>query len=279
MEYKIEKNKITFLKNDDFDAKSILECGQMFRYYKIDGGYEVITGKHLAKVMEDGEKVEIITSEPEVFVRFFDLDEDYSRIKKELSKYEFLRGAIEHGKGIRIARGEPEEVIFFFVISQNNNIKRIQKIIEKMSEIGEPIDEKHKAFPKAKVLAKKPMEYFKSLGAGYRDVFLFETAKVLGETDLEKIAALPDDELYKWLLSIKGVGPKVASCIMLFGFHRTSCFPVDTWIEKVYRQYFFVGEKTRPQISQYLSKKFGAMSGIVQQYLFYNIRPESKDKH
>ncbi len=276
MKYKQEKNQITFKKTEDFDAKSILECGQMFRYFKTDNGYKVITGKYLAEIIETEDSVVIKTEDPEVFVDFFDLDKDYSKIKRQLEKDDILKEAINFGKGIRIAKGQTEEIIFQFIISQNNNISRIQKIVEKMSELGEKIDDEYNAFPTAKDLSKQPPEYFKSLGAGYRDVYLMETAKLLANTDLEEIKKMSDKELEKWLLSIKGIGPKVASCIMLFGFDRQACFPVDTWIEKVYRKYFYAGEKTRPQISDYFQQKFGAMSGIVQQYLFYYLRSGNK---
>jgi len=275
MKYKIIGNKIVFNKNDDFDAKSILECGQMFRFFKTDKGYTVITGKHIAEIIETEDKVEIKCSDPKVFVNFFDLNTDYSKIKKSLNKYEFLKDAIEKGKGIRIAKGEPEEIIYQFIISQNNNIKRIQKIVEKMSELGEKINNKFNAFPSSKILSKMPLEYFQNLGAGYRDIYLYEVSQVLSQTNIEEKKKLSDEDLYKWLISLKGVGPKVASCIMLFGFNRTSSFPVDTWIEKVYRKYFYEGEKTRPQISEFLQDKFGAMSGIVQQCLFYYIREQS----
>ena len=269
MKYKVEANKIIFDKTEDFDAKSILTCGQMFRFYETENGYEVISAKDKAEIYEENGKVIIETSNPARFVEFFDLNTDYGKIKKELEKYPILKEAIEFGKGIRIAKGDPEEIIFHFIISQNNNIKRIQKIIEKMSEIGERIDDFHNAFPSAKVLAEQDLEYFKTLGAGYRDVFLYETAKELAKTDLEEKAKLQSNELYEWLLSLKGVGPKVASCIMLFGFGRKEFFPVDAWMEKVYRKYFYAGEKSRVQISRFLLDKFGVMSGITQQYLFH----------
>lgn len=269
MKYKVEANKIIFDKTEDFDAKSILTCGQMFRFYETEKGYKVISAKDKAEIYEKNGKVIIETSNPARFVEFFDLDTDYGKIKKELEKYPILKEAIEFGKGIRIAKGDPEEIIFHFIISQNNNIKRIQKIIEKMSQEGEKIDETYNAFPSAKILANKDMEYFKSLGAGYRDLFLYETAKIIAKTDLKEKANLPSVELYEWLLSLKGVGPKVASCIMLFGFNRKEFFPVDTWMEKVYRKYFYDGEKSRVQISQFLQDKFGVMSGITQQYLFH----------
>ncbi|MBR2908840.1 MAG: DNA-3-methyladenine glycosylase 2 family protein [Clostridia bacterium] len=272
MDYRIEGNKIIFNKTEDFDAQSILECGQMFRFFKTSSGYKVITGKHIADIVEKDGEVVITTNSPSVFVDFFDLDTDYAKIKQELEKYPILKKAISFGKGIRIAKGETEEIIFQFIISQNNNIKRIQKIVEKLSEIGEKIDDNYNAFPSAKVLSTMPIEYFQGLGAGYRDKYLYETAKVLANINLEEIKKLDDEQLYKWLLSLKGVGPKVASCIMLFGFGRKSSFPVDTWIEKVYKKYFYNGEMTRPQISAFLQGKFGVMSGIVQQYLFYYFR-------
>lgn len=268
MEYKIVDDKIIFKKNDDFDAKSILSCGQMFRFFETENGFDVITGKNLAHIYEEGDNVIIESNNPERFVEFFDLDTDYGEIKQKLSAEPILIDAIEFGKGIRIAKGEPEEIIFQFIVSQNNNIKRIQKIIEKISEIGEPINEKYKAFPSAKVLAKMPEEFFKNLGAGYRDKFLMQTAKILSETNISEKQLLQTKELDVWLQSLPGVGPKVASCILLFGFNRTECFPVDTWIEKVYRKYFYKGEMTRPEISAFLSDKFETMSGIVQQYLF-----------
>ena len=268
MKYTVEENKIIFDKNDDFDAESILTCGQMFRYFKTENGWTVITGHERANITENDGKVIIECTNPKRFVDFFDLDTDYGKIKNDLRVYEVLKDAISFGKGIRIAKGETEEIIFQFIVSQNNNIKRIQKIVEKMCAVGERIDDNFNAFPSAKTLASLPFEWFQNLGAGYRDIFLFEAAKLLSETDLTEKQNLPSDELYKWLLSIKGIGPKVASCIMLFGFHRTECFPVDTWMEKVYQKYFFAGEMTRPQISLFLQEKFGPMSGIVQQYLF-----------
>lgn len=268
MEYKIVDDKIIFKKNEDFDAKSILSCGQMFRFFETENGFDVITGKNFAHIYEEGDNVIIESNNPERFVEFFDLDTDYGEIKHKLSAEPILKDAIEFGKGIRIAKGEPEEIIFQFIVSQNNNIKRIQKIIEKISEIGEPINEKYKAFPSAKVLAKMPEEFFKNLGAGYRDKFLMQTAKILSETNISEKQLLKTKELDIWLQSLPGVGPKVASCILLFGFNRSECFPVDTWIEKVYRKYFYKGEMTRPEISAFLSDKFETMSGIVQQYLF-----------
>lgn len=272
MKYYVDKNSIIFDKTDDFDAKAILECGQLFRYFEVEDGYKVITGNNIAHITEKDGKVIIKTKNTDVFINYFDLDTDYSKIKQELKKYPILDKAIEFGKGVRIVKGNPEEVIFHFIISQNNNIKRIQKIIEKMSELGDVIEGEYRSFPSAKVLSRMPKEYFSSLGAGYRDRYLYEAAQVLANENLVEIAKLSDEELLRWLLKFNGIGNKVARCIMLFGFNRLSSFPVDTWIEKVYREFFYEGEKTREQITSFLQDKFGVMSGITQQYLFYYFR-------
>ena len=130
----------------------------------------------------------------------------------------------------------------------------------------------YNAFPTALQIASASEEFMAALGAGYRTSYLKETARELTKVDLKEKAKLSTNELKKWLISLKGVGPKVASCILLFGFNRWDNFPVDTWIEKVYHEYFFSGHKTRPQIEAFFLEKFGAMSGIVQQYLFFPSR-------
>lgn len=273
MKYVIKNNKIFINGLDDFDIAQILECGQVFRYKKLgDNHYEVFFGQNKAVVRQFDTTAEIECNDILAAARFFDLDKDYSQIKKELMVHEVLREPISHGHGIRILKNNPEEIIFSFIISANNNIKRIQGIIEKLCELGEDKGG-YRAFPSAEKIANASDEFLASLHAGYRAPYLKETAKALLSVDLNEKANLSSPELKKWLLSLKGVGPKVASCIMLFGFYRFDNFPVDTWIEKVYRQYFYVGEKSRPEIEKHFLQVFGGtLSGIVQQYLFYYMR-------
>lgn len=270
MDYEIIDNKIVFLENEDFDIAQILECGQIFRFSKLESGEYIVYFKdNYAKVSQCDNKVIIETNDTNKCIDFFDLSRDYSSIKKELSGYDLLKEPILKGHGIRILKGDPEEIIFSFIISANNNIKRIQKIIDKLCEIGEDKGSYH-AFPKAKDIANASDEFMASLHAGYRAPYLKKTAEMLLNVDYEKVAKLETQELKKWLLSLSGVGPKVASCILLFGFNRFDNFPVDTWIEKVYKNHFYNGEKTRPEIEKYFIELFGKENaGVVQQYLFY----------
>ena len=270
MKYQVKDNKIEFYKHEDFEISQILECGQIFRFKKLENGAYIVYFKdNYAKVFEHDDKVIIETNDTAKAIEFFDLDKDYSKIKNKLSSFELLKEPIKYGHGIRILKGDPEEIIFSFIISANNNIKRIQKIIEKLVEIGENKGE-YNAFPKAQDIVNASDEFISSLHAGYRAPYLKNTAKMLLDVDLNEIAKLDTPELKKWLMTLSGVGPKVASCILLFGFNRFDTFPVDTWIEKVYLNHFFVGEKTRPEIEKYFINLFGKeYAGIVQQLCFF----------
>ncbi len=272
MNYKIEDNKIIIEKNEDFNPEHILECGQVFRFGKIDNKYYVNSGKEFAIINENNKNYEIISSNAKYFANYFDLDNDYANIKKALMSDIVLGKVIPFGKGIRILKGDKVEVIFSFVISANNNIKRIQKIIEKLCTMAGENCGDYYAFPSIEILKELSMEFYSNLGAGYRDKYLYKLSRQLAEVDLEEKAKLTTIKLRNWLISLSGIGPKVADCILLFGFGRTDVFPVDTWIEKVYNVCYYEGEKNREQIARYLVNRFGKYAGYAQQYLFYGAR-------
>ena len=269
MIYKVENNIIKVLDKSQFNPKHILECGQVFRFgIDEDGNYFVISKNHRAKIAEKPNCYEIISDNPEYFINYFDLDTDYNEFKALLKQDKILAPMIEYGYGIRILKGDAEEMIYSYIISQNNNIKRIQKIVERFCSVGEKCDG-FNAFPTTKVLSALDDEFYKSLGAGYRDKFLKDTAGFLQNIDLDEIKRKTTDEIYEFLINLSGIGPKVASCILLFGFGKMDKFPVDTWIEQVYYNHFSTQKRTRKEIQKYFEGKFGKCSGLAQQYLFY----------
>lgn len=279
MKYEVNENKIVITGLEDFCIKHILECGQIFRFKQIaDSEYVVYFGREYARVKERDGVAVIETSNTEKAIEFFDLNADYSGIKRELSKHEVLVPAIKQGYGIRILKNNIEEVIFSFIISANNNIKRIQKIVDALCEIGEDMGE-YRAFPTADKIAAASDEFFESLHAGYRAPYLKKTAEMLVGVCYDEIAKMSTEDIKKWLVTLSGVGPKVASCILLFGFHRFDVFPVDTWVNKVYRSHFFAGERTRTEIEKYFIELFGdTLAGIAQQYLFFAERENGAKK-
>ncbi len=269
MIYKLENNIIKVFDKTQFNPKHILECGQVFRFgLDENNNYYVISKDNKATIIENDNCYEIISNNPKYFVDYFDLNTDYNKIKSVLSENKTIAEMIPFGYGIRILNGDAHEMIFSYIISQNNNIKRIQKIIEKLCEIGTNKNGYH-AFPTIEELSNAPLEFYQSLGAGYRDKFLKHTTDTLKDVNLENIKKLETDEIYEFLISLQGIGPKVASCILLFGFQKKDKFPVDTWNEKVYYNHFSSKKLSRPEIQKYFENEFKEYSGVAQQYLFY----------
>ena len=165
-------------------------------------------------------------------------------------------------------------MIVSYIISQNNNIKRIQKIIEKLCLVGTKNTDFYN-FPTIIQLKNQNFAFFKNLGAGYRDKFLYEFVQSITEDEIEQMKKLETNNLRTALIKIKGIGPKVASCILLFGFGRGEKFPVDTWIEKVYYNKFSTKKMSRPKIEEFFENQFKQNSGIAQQYLFYYERSKN----
>ncbi len=276
MNYSLEKNKIIINDCSDFNIFHILECGQIFTYSKnSELDYNVFSKDKFARVVYVDNKYEIQTDDVNYFIDFFDLNTDYSKIKHELSKNINLTNAVNFGYGIRILKQDILEVIFGFIISSNNNIERIKGIMQRLRMFGEKKGDYY-CFPTLDKLNSLSEDDYKSIGAGYRAKYLVKTANQLKNCNMEDTFKMDTNSLKDWLLSLCGVGPKVADCILLFGYHRATSFPVDTWIEKVYLD-IFKQKKSRVNMSKDLIKYFGDLSGYAQQYLFFYKRSFDKN--
>ena len=251
--------------SEDFVAKHILECGQVFRFESTNYGYELKAGKEICRLHEVGAKTKIECSNAEYFVKYCDLDRDYGEIKKRVADDDVMKKAVEFGHGIRILKQEPLEMIISFIISANNHIPRIKSIIERIcTGLGEKADGYY-TFPTIEKLASADFEFFKNLGAGYRDEYLYSTVQDLNKGKLNITDDLTTEQLGLELLRLKGVGRKVADCILLFGYGRTDVYPVDTWIKKVALEYYGVSSKAR----EYFLNRYKELSGYAQQYIYY----------
>ena len=253
-----------------FNVADTLECGQIFRYKRLDGDrYAVYSQDKYAELETVGNKVIVRTLDVDYFWRFFDLDTDYAAKVARISAISpLMQEASSFGKGIRMLNQDLTEMIFSFIISANNNIKRIQLIIDRLcNALGRQTSYGY-AFPQVQDMAAQTVEFYTGLGAGYRDKYLLETAKMLLNYDLSTLNTLDSGAARKELLNFMGVGPKVADCILLFGLRRGDVFPVDTWLKKVYHNYFEQGHKDA-EISSFFCNLFGADAGLCQQYLFY----------
>ena len=271
MRYNFTSDGIEIIGKSEFNPKHILECGQIFRFFVNDkGNYEVFSLDKKAEIEETEDGYKVLTSDQEYFENFFDLKTDYNKIKKQIAKkLPFMEDIISHSEGLRILKQDPFEMIVSFIISANNNIKRIKLIIDKLCvSSGEDMGGYH-AFPKEEIFFALDKEFFVGIGAGYRASYLSELKNALKLLDKEVLGAMSTITLRKKLMEIKGVGPKVADCILLFAFGRKDVFPVDVWMERVYYEFFCNEKRTRPQISTFLTNSLGNLAGYVQQYLFY----------
>ena len=272
--FSVDGNTIFIPNCADFDPKQTIECGQLFRYKTTDLGYEVYSLNHKASIICQKDGTKIICDNPNYFVKYFDLLEDYATIKAQLNKNEFVKDSIAFGQGIRILRQNPLETIISFLISQNNNIPRIKKIIEDICDnYGEKCDGYY-AFPTLDKLRQIPKQFFTDIKCGYRDEYLYSVIQSIASGfDLDKVNMLTSDEANKYLCNLKGVGNKVADCILLYGFHKTDVFPTDTWIKKIYLDYNPSGiNKSAVDIRNEFVSMYGNLSGYAQQYLFYSKR-------
>lgn len=270
-----------------FNCLDTLECGQIFRYFKVEEGYLVLSMNRACLVKEIGEKTVIVCNEEDgdYFYTYFDLPTDYTLIysRAQNSGFEVLRRASTLGKGVRILRQNSEEMLFSFLISQNNNIPRIKKsinaICERLGEKKQFLGYDYYTFPTAKSIALQSVDFYKECGLGYRAEYIKIVAEVAMNGLIESLLPLTREQIKAELIKIKGIGEKVADCVCLFGFYKTDSFPVDTWIEKIYREDFSGKLTNRNKITEYFLSLFGYDSGYFQQYLFYYKRTLEKNSN
>lgn len=252
----------------DTDLTHIFECGQVFRWRPVEGGYRGAAGDKAAYVsFNDGVLTIDATGGNETFWRnYFDLDTDYGAIKHALAESEpRIRAATDYGRGIRILNQDLYETIISFIISQNNNIPRIRKNIESLCDrYGSRINADFASFPSPSVLAGAKESDLATLKLGYRSKYIIESSRQY----LEEGPPKTKDELLRFC----GIGPKVANCIMLFGLHDVAAFPIDTWVKHIMNDMYGFDEKDVKGMQSFADERFGALAGYAQQYLFYYYR-------
>ncbi len=195
--------------------------------------------------------------------RFFSLDADLPAITRGFDVDPVIHGALERYRGLRVIRQDPWECTAAFILSACNNIPRLTRMIETLSGPA--------AFPRPEAVAAMSERSLRSCGLGYRAPYLKAVAQAVasGRADLERWRDLEDEGLRQSLLTLPGVGEKVAECVLLFGYGRGSAFPVDVWIERAMRQWYFRRRKVNHlKIREFARKHFGPHCGWAQQYLY-----------
>lgn len=261
---------------DHFLVSQTFDCGQCFRFDPAESARHAVEfegvalGRYVRFAQDAPDELYIYGADERdydtLWRHYLGLDLDYGQIARELaarSGSAALLEAIEFGGGIRILAQEPWETVCSFIVSQNNNIPRIKKIISAMSKsLGESIDGEHFAFPMPKAICEAGESFIFSLKTGFRAKYILDAAEKVssGELDLESLYSLPYGSAEEALCSVKGIGKKVANCTLLFGFGRYEAFPVDVWVRRILGKYF------PPDFDP---ASLGPYAGVAQQYLFY----------
>ena len=254
----------------DLDLEQTLDCGQSFRWEKQDdGSFSGVAFDKFVNISLDGTDMTIknaVEADRELWFDYFDLALDYGKIREDISElHPVLKEAAKYAPGIRILRQEPYEALCTFIISQNNNIKRIKGIVGRLCEsFGDEIEDGIYGFPSAERLAEQTPDDLAPLRAGFRNRYIIDSAKKVasGEVDLELCKTADYETSRAELMKITGVGVKVADCTLLFGMHRIEAFPVDVWMKRAM-------EKLFPGMT---AAEFGEYAGIAQQYIFHYSR-------
>lgn len=283
-------NKIILKGQTSFVPSHIFECGQAFRWKKLDEeAYRFIFRDMVLEARAIYDAIEIIGEfkDEKDILKYFDLNTDYDAIKKTLSANdEVIRKAIDFGGGMRILKQDPFETYISFIISANNQIKNIKNTIKKLSQmygekLNNPFDEEeYYAFPSPAALSNaKPEDIKEYARAGFRSERIVIASKMVQEgiIDFEELKERSVDDIRKTLLEVPGIGEKVFQCILLFGLGRTDSFPVDVWVKRVMEELYYGGEERNKKLIQEDGmRRFGDLSGYAQQYLFYYMRENYK---
>ena len=257
---------------------TLMDSAQCFHWREVGGRFgAVIDGRPVWL----SQAVEGVEAEGDVDVpalrRYLDLDRDYAAVAAEYAHIPVARQAIELFPGLRVLNQPAWEALIAFILSANNNVPRIRGLVRTLCErLGATYDTpegKLCAFPTPERLAACGEEELRTLKVGYRAPFLIGTARCVCEGfPLDDLRSLPYDEARRQLMTLPGVGGKVADCVLLFGCRQTSAFPVDVWVERLLKRWFGVECASRTAMAREARRLMGAHGGLVQQFLFHAAR-------
>ncbi len=263
--------------NNDFDIDSTITCGQIFRYELIDDTYIIILKDRVISIKKDG-KYLLIESNNEnnlldVVTDYFDLKRDYKKITSDLINMDKrLEDAVNYSSGLHMIHQDPFETVIEYVISQNNRVPSIANSLNMIAlKYGKEVifnNKKYYLFPEYSKLKDVSVEEYRLCKVGFRDKYIYDIVQAinLNLLDLNKIYEMNDTDALNYLIGFKGIGNKVASCILLFAYHKFNVYPIDTWVKKYMKDEY--GIETEKDIKKFTNEKYMEYSGLAIQYMF-----------
>ena len=280
-----------FSTEQPFNLSVSLESGQSHRWIKEDEWYSSIIGNTYIKIRQDldGSIHFISNIKDEAFNidllnRYFRIDDNIYNIYREISDDERVSQMVSLYPGLRLLRLDPWECLIAFICSANSNLSRIHQVMENMANhFGEPIrlaNTVRNSFPRPQQLVEAGEIGLRRLGLGFRAPYVDQaTRRVLeGTLDLELLIKLPYEEAKASLMECKGIGPKIADCVLVFSLEKLEAFPIDVWVRRALGEWYFPNQKIPPDkdLLEWAHEYFGPYAGYAQQYLFHGRRSEKK---
>ncbi len=269
---RISRNAVRF-SGVCFDPQLVLiDSAQVFHWRAEGPAFEGVSGGRTARLTPEGDGFlleKCADGEETYWTRYFDLTRDYEALRRDAALCPAALEALEKLPGMRILRQPAWEALVAFIVSANNNVGRIRRIVRALiDELGE-----NGAFPTPGILAAAGEEKLRRLGCGYRAPFLIGSARMVAEGfSLESLAEISYEEAHAELLRLPGVGDKVADCVQLFGLGQSEAFPVDVWVERAMRQWVAPEARNKKEIRRAAHALFGDSAGLIQQSLFHCAR-------
>lgn len=288
MDISIHNDQVRIKNLENFNPEHIFECGQAFRWERQeDGSYTLVAFNRVINVSLDEEDVVIKNTSLEdfenVWIDYFDLKANYKSMQETFNEDPIMQEAIEYGKGIRILKQDPFETTISFIISANNRIPQIKKSIELIARtygdsIGFYEGKEYFSFPSPQALAQVDVSELREIcRVGFRDQRIIDVSKMVacGDLDLNILKERDREDIKNVLITLPGIGPKIADCITLFAYNKKDSFPVDVWIKRVMEFLYFKEDVNKNKLAMLSREKFGPFAGLAQQYLFYYGRENS----
>lgn len=269
----------------DYNLGATLACGQAFRWEQRDGAWTGIVGHRWVRLSCNGG---VLTAETTQAQRDWTWLEDYLQLGLDLQKVlatfpldPLLQQAVAACRGLRLLRQEPWECLASFLLSSTKQIVQIRDVIRRLCEsLGEPVavpagESPAFAFPSASQVAVLREADLRECRMGFRAPYLLAAARAVeeGKLDLAHLPHLPLDEARACLMQLRGVGPKIADCVLLFGCGHARAFPIDVWVERALRKIYYPKHLVSwGALREFADSHFGPNAGYAQQYLFHFIR-------
>ena len=279
-------NRTSYVKVRDFHLTNTMECGQLFRYRRVGDWYYVHSGNKFFKIRQGEGRLEFSGADKDFIRHFFSLDVPMEDVLSEIPLDKHTRRAFRLYYGLRIIRQDPWECLLSYLCSIASNIPKIQRCLDGLARaFGEEVrlDEvKGYSLPGpsrdrpsglSTLDRAKALSLLKGLGLGFRSRYVYEVSQRVDNAYLESLRDLSYLEAKKKLMELPGVGEKVADCVLLFSLDFVGAFPVDRWIDRAIRTFYFKGKKVSPrEVQSFVSNHFGRYGGYAQQYLFHYSR-------